>query len=395
MRSIGIMSRVKLWNWQQNNWPEFRFDAARLARLEGDFLHQSGIFSGSFLHIADEGRDLLALELLSEEALKTSEIEGEILNRDSVQSSIRRQFGLATDHRKIPPAEQGVAQLMVELHREFDAPMNEVRLLHWHGLLMNGRRDLASIGSYRTGSEPMQVVSGPLHNPKVHFEAPASSEVADEMRRFFDWYNRTAPQGESPLPILTRAGICHLYFVSIHPFEDGNGRIGRALVEKAIAEGLGHSVLSSLSATIHRERKAYYEMLERSNKHNEITEWLVFFAETILSAQAESQSWVEFLIEKTRMLDRVRGHLNERQEKAILRMTREGPRGFKGGLSAENYLSLTSTSRATATRDLQDLVEKGALVRSGNLKGTRYYLACAVERRESAAKVRNRNKVPK
>ena len=125
------MSRVKLWNWQQNDWPEFRFDAARLARLEGDFLHQAGIFSGSFLHIADEGKNLLALELLSEEALKTSEIEGEILNRESVQSSIRRQFGLATDHRKIPPAEQGVAQLMVELHRQFDAPMNEARLLHW------------------------------------------------------------------------------------------------------------------------------------------------------------------------------------------------------------------------------------------------------------------------
>jgi Fic family protein len=177
------------------------------------------------------------------------------------------------------------------------------------------------------------------------------------------------------LPILTRAGFCHLYFVSIHPFEDGNGRIGRALAEKCIAEGLGYPILLSLSATIHRGRKSYYDMLERSNKHNEITDWLVYFAETILASLAESQSLVEFLVEKTRMFDRLRGHLNERQEKVILRMTREGPKGFQGGLSAENYLAITGTSRATATRDLQDLVEKGALISSGRLKGTRYRLA--------------------
>jgi Fic family protein len=163
--------------------------------------------------------------------------------------------------------------------------------------------------------------------------------------------------------------------VSIHPFEDGNGRLGRALAEKCLAEGLGHPVLLSLSATIHRGRKSYYDMLERSNKSNEITDWLVYFAETIITSLAESQSWVEFLIEKTRMFDRLRGHLNERQEKVILRMTREGPKGFQGGLSAENYLAITGTSRATATRDLQDLVEKGALRSSGRLKGTRYRLA--------------------
>lgn len=124
------------------------------------------------------------------------------------------------------------------------------------------------------------------------------------------------------MPILTRAGICHLYFVSIHPFEDGNGRIGRALAEKSIAEGLGHPVLIALSSTIHRDRKTYYDLLEQSNKRNEITDWLVYFAETILRAQDESQKWIDFLIKKTKMLDRLRGHLNERQEKAILRMAR-------------------------------------------------------------------------
>ena len=369
------METLKRWNWQQDDWPHFRFDARRLAALEEKFLRAAGVFFGSFKHLANESRAPLEVELLSEEAVKTSEIEGEMLNRDSVVSSIRRQFGLATDHRRVPPAELGISQLMAELHREFEAPVDEARLAHWHSLLMNGRSDLAKIGGYRVEGDPMQVVSGSLHDPKVHFEAPSCAVVPAEMSQFLDWYARTGPNGPDGLPILTRAGLCHLYFVSIHPFEDGNGRLARALAEKCLAEGLGHPVLIALSATIHRGRKTYYEMLERANKRNEVTEWLEYFAEAILAAQAEAQTWVEFLIEKTRLFDRLRGLLNERQEKVLLRMTREGPTGFQGGLSAENYLAITGASRATATRDLQELVEMGALVRSGRLKGTRYRLA--------------------
>ena len=368
------MAGLKLWNWQKDDWPNFRYDLGRLAALEERFLLESGVYSGSVKHLENDGKDLLIVELMSEEALKTSEIEGEILNRESVQSSIRRQFGLATDHRRVPPAEQGISELMVELYRDFHVRLDEARLLHWHSLLMNGRRDLVG-GVYRTGSDPMQVVSGPLDSPKVHFEAPPSLEVPNEMGRFFDWYHESGPNGAKRLPMLTRAGICHLYFVSIHPFEDGNGRIGRALSEKSLAEGLGKPALIALSSAIHRSRKNYYEMLERSNKRNEITDWLVYFAETVFGALAESQRWVEFLIEKTRLVDRLRGKWNERQEKVILRMAREGPGGFRGGLSAENYLAITGTSRATATRDLQDLVEMGALIRTGRLKGTRYRLA--------------------
>jgi len=368
------MRELKLWNWQKDDWPDFRFDAERLTALEERFLQESGVYSGMVRHLEKEGRDWLAVELMSEEALRTSEIEGEILNRESVQSSIRRQFGLVTDHRRVPPAEQGISELMVELFRDFRVPLNEARLLHWHALLMNGRRDLAA-GSYRAGGDPMQVVSGPLHSPKVHFEAPPAAAVPNEMRRFFEWYRETGTEGTARLPMLTRAGICHLYFVSIHPFEDGNGRIARALSEKSLAEGLGKPALIALSAEIQRNRRAYYDMLERSNKRNEITDWLVYFAGTVLGAVTESQRWVEFLIEKTRLIDRLRGKWNERQEKVILRMAREGPAGFKGGLSAENYLAITGTSRATATRDLQGLVEMGALVRSGRLKGTRYRLA--------------------
>ncbi len=363
-----------LWNWQQTDWPTFRFERSKLDAMEAQFLQQSGVFSGCIRHISEGDREQITVDLISEEALNTSEIEGEILNRDSLQSSIRRNFGLATDNRKIPPAEHGIAQMMVALYREFDAPMCASLLFRWHESLMNGRRDLANIGGYRTGPNPMQVVSGPLHDPKIHFEAPPSASIQAEMEQFMRWYTRTSPGGEAPLPILTRAGIAHLYFVSIHPFEDGNGRIGRAISEKAISEGLGHAPLIALSLSINRGRKTYYELLERSNKGNEITAWLVYFAQTVLDAQAHSQELLEFLIAKTKFYDRLRGQFNERQDKAIARMMREGPGGFKGGLSAENYIRLTGTSRATATRDLQDLVQKQALLRTGTLKGTRYRL---------------------
>jgi Fic family protein len=367
------MPILPIWNWQRTDWPEFRYDRAKLDALEAEFLRQSGVFIGSLRHVGDDDKQQLCVELISNEAVNTSEIEGEILNRDSLQSSIRRNFGLSTDHRKIPPAEQGIAQMMVELYRQFDAPLSSELLCHWHELLMNGRRDLKNIGCYRTDEHPMQVVSGPLHAPRVHFEAPPSIIVPEEMKRFLQWFQHTAPTGDSPLPVLTRAGIAHLYFVCIHPFEDGNGRIGRAIAEKTISEGLGQATLLALSQTINRGRKIYYEMLEVSNRDNEITDWLIYFARTVVDAQSQAQISVDFIIAKTKFYHRLRGQLNERQEKAISRMMREGPDGFKGGLSAEKYISITGTSRATATRDLQDLVEKEALLRTGSLKSTRYH----------------------
>ncbi|MBX7210406.1 MAG: Fic family protein [Verrucomicrobiaceae bacterium] len=362
------------WNWQQKDWPIFRYDATKLAPLEAEFLRQAGMFSGAIKHVENDDQQQLIVELISDEAFHTSEIEGEILNRDSLQSSIRRNFGLTTDNRKIPPAEHGIAQMMVELYRKFDTPLSHELLFHWHEMLMNGRRDLIDIGRYRTDEHAMQVVSGRLDSPKVHFEAPPSKVVSKEMNHFIQWFSRTAPDGDSPLPILTRAGVAHLYFVCIHPFEDGNGRIGRAIAEKTISEGLRQPTLISLSLTINRGRKAYYEMLEGSNKQNEITEWLVYFAKTILDAQSHAQQMLDFLIAKTKFYDRIRGQLNERQDKVIARMMREGPQGFEGGMSAEKYIRLTGTSRATATRDLQDLVEKKALVQTGTLKSTRYHL---------------------
>ncbi len=362
------------WNWQQKEWPVFTYEGEALAQYETRFLHEAGVVRGAIKHLTEDNKTRLTIDLISDEAITTSEIEGEILNRDSVQSSMRRNFGIETGNRKIPPAEQGITAMMTHLYRHYDRPLSEEQLFTWHTMLAQGRKDLKCIGTYRTGRSPMQVVSGPIGNPKVHFEAPPENALRREMDEFFSWFNHTAPNGPQPLPALTRAGIAHLYFVSIHPFEDGNGRIGRALSEQSLSQYLGHPTLIALSHTISNDRPAYYRALEGNNKELEITAWLVYFAKTVLDAQRYTQRLIDFLIEKTKLYDRLRGQLNPRQEKALARMFREGLEGFRGGLSADNYLKITDTSRATATRDLQDLLEKGALRKTGEFKHTRYWL---------------------
>jgi Fic family protein len=362
------------WNWQRANWPHFSFDQRALEPLEGQFLRQSGELLGVFRHVGSDERDLIRIELISEEALKTSAIEGEFLNRDSLQSSLRQQLGLGDEGRRIPPAERGIAEMMVDVYLRFAEPLGHATLHAWHAMVMAGRRDLEMVGDYRRHVQPMQVISGSVGAPKIHFEAPPSLGVKSEMDAFIAWFNDTAPDGRTPLPALTRAGMAHLYFESIHPFEDGNGRIGRALSEKALAQSLGQPSLIALADMIERERKAYYDMLEASNKDNAITSWLVYFAETILDAQRITLARVEFSVAKAKFYERLRGQLNERQQKAIARMFRAGIDGFKGGLGAENYISITNATRATATRDLNDLVAKGALTRTGERRHTRYQL---------------------
>jgi Fic family protein len=362
------------WNWQKPAWPRFQWDARALSEREGRFLREAGVVVGALKHVGGDQRSNLVIELISTEAVKTSEIEGEILDRASVQSSLRRNFGLGNEDRRVPPAEQGIADMMTELYRGFGAPLTHEKLFAWHSMVMRGRKDVKDIGRYRTHQEPMQVVSGAIYQPTIHFEAPPSSVMASEMDRFLEWFKATGPGGEGSLPPLTRSGLAHLYFVCIHPFEDGNGRIGRAISEMALSHGLGEPALLALSQTIQSDRKRYYAMLEQSNKELEVTAWLEYFAETVLDAQAYALRLVDFLIAKTRLYDRLLGSLNERQEKVLARMFREGVEGFKGGLSAENYMAITGTSPATATRDLADLVMKGALRRTGERRHTRYWL---------------------
>jgi Fic family protein len=197
------------------------------------------------------------------------------------------------------------------------------------------------------------------------------------MKRFIAWFNATAPGRKNSLPPLTRAALAHLYFVCIHPFEDGNGRIGRALAEKSLAQTLGQPSLIALSYTLERKRKDYYAALERNNKDLEITPWMDYFAKTVLEAQNNTIKRVDFYVAKAKFYDRYRGAFNERQDKAVARIFKEGADGFKGGLSADNYIAITRTSRATATRDLQDLVARGAFTRTGELRHTRYHLNIA------------------
>jgi len=264
---------------------------------------------------------------------------------------------------------------MVDLYRTFSAPLTEEMLFAWHGMLMSGRQDVNDVGCYRTSDEPMQVVSGVMGSPKVHFEAPPSAQVPREMAGFIDWFKRTSPGGTQPLPALTRAGAAHLYFESVHPFEDGNGRIGRAIAEKSLAQSLGQPTLIVRAATILVRRASYYNGLEAANRQNEITIWLAWFGGVTIEAQRRTLALIEFLIEKTKLFDRLKGQLNERQQKALLRMFKEGPEGFKGGLSAGKYSTITGASPATATRDLADLTDKGALVRTGELRHARYNLS--------------------
>lgn len=362
------------WNWQQPDWPAFSYDAEALRAQEARFLKGAGIMVGAMSHLDEVDRQQLTISIMAKEAVDSSAIEGEVLDRASVQSSVARHLGIKADARRASAAEAGAAELMADLYRSYAEPLSDDTLFRWHAMLMNGRRDLTEAGAYRTHADPMQIVSGALHAPKVHFEAPPSEVVPEEMAAFIRWFNESGPMGSAPVSVLARAGIGHLWFESIHPFEDGNGRLGRALAEKALAQSLDAPAIISLAEAIQSNRKAYYEHLHRASLSNSIDNWLTWFADVALTAQKRSTEHVEFLIAKTRLLDRLQGMINARQEKALLRLFAEGPDGFKGGLSAANYRTITEALSATATRDLTELVELGALRKEGELRYTRYFL---------------------
>jgi Fic family protein len=362
------------WNRQQADWPNFAYDAAALQVAEERFLKGAGVVVGAMFHAEGEEKQALTIELIAQETVDSSAIEGEVLDRASVQSSLARHMGLRAEHRRANAAEAGAAELMANLYQSYADPMSDQLLFDWHSMLMADRRNLRDIGRYRTHGDPMQIVSGALHAPRLHYEAPPSDTVPQEMQVFVAWFNETTPKGAKPLPAITRAGIAHIWFESIHPFEDGNGRIGRAVAEKALAQTIEAPTLTALAETIHRHRKDYYAQLQRASQSNRIDEWLSWFADIVLEAQERTLTRIRFLIEKTRLLDRLGDQINERQEKALIRMFAEGPDGFTGGLSANNYRTITGAATATATRDLADLVRLGALRREGARKSTRYHL---------------------
>lgn len=319
------------WNWQNTGWPNFKYDSASLAPLEQRFLQSAGEVIGAVRHFNDDDSNQLRIELLSDEAVKTSEIEGEFLDRMSVQSSLGRQFGLDTDDRQIRPQERGIAEMMANVYQSWHRPLHHEGLFHWHSMLMAGNRYIETVGVYRKHEDAMQIVSGRLDKPTIHFEAPPSHQVTGEMDTFIAWFNQSGPDGQTSLQALTRAAVGHLYFESIHPFEDGNGRIGRALAEKSLAQNIGQPTLISLAFTIEKRRKAYYSELERHQRTLDITNWIIFFSETILEAQQATLERIDFFIQKAKFYDRFRGQLNQRQQKVVARIFKEGTAGRKGG----------------------------------------------------------------
>lgn len=363
------------WNWQHKNWPEFTYDESALKGLEYEFVQSSGMALGAFKHVSEDEKNQLLIEVLSDEALKTSEIEGEYLDRDSIQESIKTNLGLTAEKRKLPPAEFGISEMMVNLYQTYDEPLTDKYLFQWHSMLTNGRRDLVDIGRYRTHKDPMQIVSGArLDRKTVHYEAPPSESMVEEMKTFVKWFNKIHSTGNTTMLPLAKSGIAHFYFLAIHPFEDGNGRIARALSEKSISMGLGRPALISLSQMIEGNKKAYYASLEAHNTKLDVTDWLIYFGQTVIDAQNNTIRIIEFLINKAKFFDRFASKMNERQTRVVKRLFKEGHHGFRGGLSAENYTRIAKTSASTATRDLKDLVNKDILTKTGELKSTRYYL---------------------
>lgn len=364
------------YNWQQKGWPDFQFSPGILDEFQVKFLLKSGKVSGQFAWISEDQKEQYLVEMLLSEAIKTSAIEGEFLSREDVMSSLKKNLGIHEDQPKFVKDHRakGIAKLMVEVRKSWSEALTQAKLFAWHDMLMEGNR-YVNAGTWRTGTEPMQVVSGALGKEVVHFEAPPAVNMTAEMNRFFDWFNQTAPGGAKVIlnPIL-RAAITHLYFESIHPFEDGNGRIGRALAEKALHQGLGQPILISLSSVIEAKKQNYYDGLKAAQQSLQIDSWLLYFAEVVMKAQENAEQLIEFSLQKAKFFDRFKTQLNDRELKAVNRMLDEGPDGFKGGMNAKKYMSLTGASKATATRDLQNMRDLGVLVAEGRGRSVCYQL---------------------
>lgn len=357
------------WNWELPDWPNFRYDRSLVEQKERQFLLQCGSSFAYLKNIGEQDYLQFIVEILSSEGLGSSKIEGEILDRESLQSSIKRHFGLKTPIKPNRKSEQ-MAELLCSVYDSFERPLSHEMLCNWHLNLFNHQSSLDDVGKYRSHAEPMQIISHRYDSPVVFFEAPPSNKIQEEMSAFVNWFNAT----EGKESFLGRAALAHVYFESIHPFEDGNGRIGRVLIEKVLSQSVKRPLLIAVSQMLEKRKKEYYSALERCNRTLQINHFVEFLSDAILQAQEESIQLLNFLIAKSKMFTSLSGQLNLRQEKALSRMFEEGPNGFKGGLSAEKYIAITKASRATATRDLSDLVQKKALIKTGELRHTRYWL---------------------
>ena len=309
-------------------------------------------------------------EILVEETVKTAAIEGEVLDRDSVRSSVARRLGLS--EAGLPPAERhvdGLVEVLLDATQKYDQPLTAKRLKGWHAALFpTGYSGLHKIrvGEWREGK--MEVVSGHVGREKVHFQAPPSKVLNEEMKNFFDWWKNSFGKTEGFL----RAGVAHFWFVTIHPFDDGNGRITRALTDMALAQDEKLPIrFYSVSSQIMEERTMYYDILEKSQKGDlDITAWLKWFLGCLIRSMEKSETIIAKVLVKAKFWQaHSQTSMNERQRKIINRLLDVGKGEFKGGLTTKKYVSLAKTSRATAFREIADLVEKNVLVQDPESKG--------------------------
>jgi Fic family protein len=374
--AIMAVKPLKPWIWQQDDWPAFRWDAAALSAPLAAARRAQGEVAG-MARLLDADADLDAqLEVLTREGVATSAIEGESLDARAVRSSLARRLGLPT--AGLPPAPrhvEGLVDVMLDATREPRRPLTLEKLCAWQAALFpTGRSGLHEIrvGELR-GDAPMQIVSGPIGHERLHYEAPSRERLDAEMKRFLAWFD-DPPAG---LDGLLRAGVAHAWFELVHPFEDGNGRVGRALLDRALAQDEGRERrLYSLSARIESQREAYYDALgELSRGGLDCTPWLRWFLVQVEAAARTSEDTVGRVLRKARFwLRYAPKDLNERQKKGLNAMLDAGPEGFIGGMTNRKYAHLTRTSPATAQRDLAQLVELGCLVLEGAGRAARYVL---------------------
>jgi len=361
------------YNWEQKDWPHFTYKLTGAEDNLFSFAEKTGHITGIVKALPEETQLQAVIDIMVSEAIKTSEIEGEYLSRKDVLSSIRKNLGLTASSEYIQDKRaDGIGLLMIDVRNTYKEDLTKEKLFAWHRMLLPVSKGI-EVGKWRTHEEPMQIISGAMGKQKVHYEAPPSARVPREMDQFISWVNDTAPGGKSEIkkaPV--RAAVAHLYFECIHPFEDGNGRIGRAIAEKALSQGIGRPVLLSLSRTIEASKQAYYDALKETQQSNEITPWVDYFVKTVLDAQTEAEAHINFTLQKVKYFDRFKDQLNERQLTVIKRMLEEGPGGFDGGMNARKYVSMTKASKATATRDLQELLAIGAFIVIGASRSTRY-----------------------
>ena len=349
--------------WQDRDWPTWRFDLAALAAPMAEVSRAQGLLMGRLADVGIALREQASLAVLTEDVVKTSEIEGELLSVESVRSSIARRLGV--DIGALAPVDrhvEGVVEMVLDATANSIAPMSEERLFGWHAALFpTGYSGLSklTVGAWRDDARgPMQVVSGPVGRQRVHFEAPPADHLSGEMSCLLDWIN--ASSGEPPL---IKAGLGHLWFVTLHPFDDGNGRIARAIGDLLLARADGSPQrFYSLSAQIQRERKAYYEILERTQQRSlDVTEWLAWFLDSLHRAVDEAQHTLDAVLTKTRFWQQWAAiPLNERQIKVLNKLLD----GFEGKLTSSKWAALGKCSADTALRDITELVERGILRKS-------------------------------